>query len=248
MVKLLNKLRRLHHLGKMDDAFIEVVELLTKFRDSGTELSVTARDPLLEFKSVVRATSPRHRVMVIDTPECDSPVCSLQKGQAMTIAASSDGREIKFQSRFIEPFLPNPEFGLQLEMPHFLGVKQQRGAFRVFLEEFGQHVAITLLDRKDHRIDGVVRNISISGVGMKTQYQLPDEISDLHENLGCVIQLDDDSIECQMEVRNIAHRSNGQEATYVGGRMLDVNRRDANKLEDFIQYLIEQRVQTLLAQ
>ncbi len=249
MNSLLDKLRLLRFRPESTEAFIEVVDIITTLRETAAEVSVLFDGEETGFKSSVRAINARHRVMVIDPEPSEMALHNLRKGLPLTLNTTTHGREISFRSRFLEPFLPHMDMGYQIEMPSFLGSEQPRGAFRVLLDELRTRVGITLVDFNNHEIDGVVKNISKSGIGMRTENALAESLRDTGDEVNCLIALDGkEQISCKMEIRNVRHESNGDSSTYVGGRMFDINKRDANLLTDFIENLQQQMLESMVSE
>lgn len=244
-------LRRLMMLGRklrFSESMIEVADILDVLMERGADLEARVYNSDLTFPTNVTALDTRHRIIVINPPDSKIVTEELQTGQLISLATVGRGRPIHFQSKYMEPLLPDPEYGLQLEMPSFLGTKQPRGSFRIFLDELGQKVGIVLHDERDRLINGTVRNISRSGVSMRTVNDLPENLSGSAHKFGCQLQLDEsEEINCNIEVRNVHKMTNGEEVAFVGGRMTDLSRRDANRLTDFIEYLQQQRLESLMS-
>lgn len=249
MNSLLDKLKLFRFRQNSTEAFIEVVDIITTLRETAAEVSVRFDREDTRFTSCVRAVNARHRVMVIDSAPPEIPLNRFEKGLPLTLNTTTHGREISFQSRFLEPFMPDMNMGYQIEMPRFLGTEQPRGAFRVLLDEMRQRVGISLVDFNNRTIDGVVKNISKSGVGMRTENALAESLQGTGDRVNCLIALDGkEEISCKMEIRNVRHQSNGDSSTYVGGRMLDISKKDANLLTDFIENLQYQMLEAMVSE
>ena len=249
MNSLLDKLKLLRFRPQSTEAFIEVVDIITTLRETSADVSVLFDGADTGFKSCVRAVNARHRVMVIDSAPPELALYGLKKGLPLTLNTATHGREITFRSRFLEPFLPGADMGYQIEMPSFLGSEQPRGAFRVLLDELRTRVGISLVDFDNHTIDGVVKNISKSGVGMRTENAFAESLQETGDKVNCLIALDGkEQISCKMEIRNVRHEANGDSSTYVGGRMLDISKKDANLLTDFIEKLQQQMLVAMVAE
>lgn len=249
MNSLLDKLKLLRFRRESTEAFIEVVDIITTLRETSAEVSVLVDGADTGFKSCVRAINARHRVMVIDSAPSEIALHNLKKGLPLTLSTTTQGREISFRSRFMEPFLPNMDMGYQIEMPSFLGSEQSRGAYRVLLDELRLRVGISLVDFNNHKIDGVVKNISKSGVGMRTDNVLAESLQETGGKVNCLIALaGSEEISCKMEIRNVRHQSNGDGSTYVGGRMVDISNRDSNLLTDFIENLQQQMLESMVSE
>jgi hypothetical protein len=187
--------------------------------------------------------------MIIDPAPSDRALHSLKKGLPLTLNTTTNGREISFRSRYMEPFLPNMNMGYQIEIPSFLGSEQPRGAFRVLLDELRLRVGISLVDFNNRKIDGFVKNISKSGVGMCTDNVFAESLQGTGDKVNCLIALDGkEEISCKMEIRNVRHETNGDSNIYVGGRMLDINSRDANLLTGFIENLQQQMLESMVSE
>lgn len=248
MMDLLNKLKLMSLNPKMSENLIEVIDILNTLRASGSDIAVQVEGVDEKFNSVVRGVSPKHRVMVIDAAPPEIVLPELRRNKQMTLSTSLSGREISFRSRFLEPFLPDPRMGYQIEMPEVLGSKQPRGAFRVLLDEMRERVSITLRDEQDHLISGVVKNISRSGVGVRTDAAASGLLQESNGVLDCRIGLQSaEEIACRIEVRNVQQSGNGAPATYLGGRMVDISRKDSNRLMDFIEHIQTMRLRAMIA-
>lgn len=249
MITLLNKLRLLRLGQESTEAFIEVVDVLTTLRNTNAEVSVLFDGADTSFNSTVRAINPRHRIMVIDSPPPDINVPMLTRGRPLLLSTSKHGREIAFRSKYMEPFLPDLDMGYQIEMPMFLGTQQPRGAFRVLLDELRMKVTISLMDKDNNRVDGYVKNISKSGVGMQTSNAAVGALRGADNTVNCLIALEgSEEISCKMEIRNIQQQTNGESSTYVGGRMLDISQRDTNLLTRFIENMQRQMFENMVSQ
>ncbi len=248
MMDLLNKLKLMSLNPKSSENLIEVIDILNTLRASGSDIAVQVEGVDEKFNSVVRGLSPKHRVMVIDAAPPEIVLPELRRNKQMTLSTSLSGREISFRTRFLEPFLPDIKMGYQVEIPGFLGTTQPRGAFRVLLDEMREKVSITLRDTKNHTIDGVVKNISRSGVGMKTDTEFAGVLQEATGYLDCQIALQDShEISCKMEIKNIRQRGNGVSETFVGGRVVEISRQDSNRLLDFIEQIQNMRLKALIA-
>lgn len=249
MNSLLDKLKLLRFRPESTEALIEVVDIITTLRETSADVSVIFDGTDTGFKSCVRAINARHRVMVIDPAPPEIALNSLKKGLPLTLNTTTHGREISFRSRFLEPFMPGMDMGYQIEMPSFLGSEQPRGAFRVLLDEMRLRVGISLVGINNHTIDGVVQNISKSGVGMRTENVFAESLQETGDKVNCLIALDGkEEISCKMEIRNVRHQGNGDSSTFVGGRMLDISKRDSNLLTEFIENLQEQMLESMVSE
>jgi len=247
MIKLINKLPLLGLSPKATESFLEAVDLITRLRDTRAEISVLFDRADYPFDSAVLGASPKHRVMVIEAPHEALPQALLSRGRPITVTTSTHGREISFRSRFLEPFTPDSSLGYQIEMPGFLGMEQPRGALRILLDELRCHASITLEDSRKNLIEGVVKNISRSGVGMKTENRSAAGNTSISERVNCSIDIEDvDTINCQMEIRNVQRHENGTDSTYLGGQVTAISRRDSHRLASFIAHLQRLRLQALV--
>ena len=246
MNNLLHKLWLLTQSNHSKESFIEVANILTSLRDSGSGLSVLFDGADSSFDSRILAVNARHRVVIIDSSPEEAPPALLKQGRQLTLSTSSQGRKISLRSKFIEPFMQDTNLGYQIEMPHFLGLEKPRAAFRVLLDELRVKVGITLMDASDHHIDGIVNNISKTGVGMRTKNSLANFPKDSNDTVDCLISLQDsEEISCKMEICNVREQRNGDSETYIGGRILDINKADSNLLTEFIEHLQNQQLKEL---
>ncbi len=249
MIDIIQKLKMLGSGGKLSESYIEVIDILTMLRDTSSPVSVNLEGMEQPFESYLTALNTKHKVMVIDAAKDTIPAEYMTKGRGIVLSTTSHGREICFRSQFLEPFVPDLSLGHLIEMPKVLGTEQPRGAFRVLLDELRHHVAITLMDERDHLVNGVVKNISKSGVGLQTCSELPGELATRTRTVSCKIALEDEAeISCRMEICNIQnHSNNGSTGSYVGGRMFDFSQEDSNILTSFIGNLKNQHMQALTA-
>ena len=109
------------------DAYLEVVYVLTALRDTNAEIFVLLEGKKSKFSSRIRAIDPLRRVLVIDSPPVDYALGALYRGQRLTVDCSLTDRFISFQSKFFEPFLPDPNMGFQIRVPLSLVLKQPPG-------------------------------------------------------------------------------------------------------------------------
>lgn len=248
MIDLLNRFRWFGFSPIKTEALIEVVDVLTTIKESRSEVSVLFDGAEESYHSTIAAINARHRVLVIDSAPSDLIIPTLSRGRELTVSSPEQGPQFKFKTRFLESFLPDPSMGYQVEMPSILGMEHSRGAFRVLLDDLRHKVGITLLQPSLEPITGVVENISRSGLGMKTRYALPGTLKGESTMVDCHIDLQDAAeINCKMEIRNVRHESNGDSNTYVGGRMLDISRRDSNLLTEFIEHLQNQQLKAIIS-
>ena len=247
MKELLNKFRWLGFTPIKTEALIEVVDVLTTIKESQSEVSVLFDGADESYSSRIGAINARHRILVIDSAPSEIALPPLNRGRQLTVSSPEQGPQFSFQTRFLEPFLPDVSMGYQIEMPSVLSMQHHRSAFRVLLDELRHKVGITLEQPSSDPITGIVENISKSGVGMKTKYELPVALKSDSSMVDCHIALmDSEEISCKMEIRNVRHQSNGDTNTYVGGRMLDISRKDSNLLTEFIEHLQNQQLKAII--
>ena len=248
MRNFLNKINWFGNKLVKTESLIEVVDVLSQLRDAKSEVSVQFDGADEGYSSQIFGINARHRIMVVDSAPLELEPEVLRRGMPLTVTSDVKGREFRFQSSFLEPFLPDPRMGYQIEMPTVLGMAHARGAFRVLLDELRYKVGITLLMPTSDEIKGTVENISRSGVGMKTKYQLGEGLKGESSQVECYIALkDSEEINCRMEIRNVREQNSGSHNTYVGGKMVDISRRDFNILEDFIASLQEQQLKAMIS-
>ncbi|MCB1671005.1 MAG: PilZ domain-containing protein [Gammaproteobacteria bacterium] len=225
----------------VSDSYAEVVEILTSLRDGRNEIAVQFAGDNHYYPSLVTAVSPHHRIMTIKDSIPAAP-SALVKDNPVTIKAQKQGRELIFESRFIEPLVADVSLGYQVTIPERLGTSKPRQAFRVLLDEIRNRVRITLQGPELQEIDGTVRDISRLGIGMKTESELPRFLSQYFlggsQTVGCQIDLDrEKSISCMMEIRNVHAVASDRHATLIGGRILDLTQKDSNLLANFVSSL-----------
>ena len=226
----------------MTEAYLEVIDMLVALRTARTEVGVKFDGDDADYSSIVTALNARHGIMVIDSPTPSVPLWLLSRGRPVTVTTATQGREIKLKSQFLEPFMPDLNYGLQLQIPQLLGTKQPRSAFRVMLDEMRNKVNVSIWDANNNQISGVARNISRSGLGIKTTMDFQNQLPGTNQLMDCTIDLqDNEQIDCRVEICNVQRRTNGDAGTYLGGRMRDISRQDSQRLKDFIQHLQRQR-------
>lgn len=228
----------------MTESYIEVLDILTYLRNTSGEVSVSFQGDDSTYPSIITALNAKHQIMVLDSQMPDTSI-HLTRGTPITVRAEKQGREFTFNSKFLEPLASDFSLGYQLSIPSALGTAHPREAFRVLLDEIRDKVRITLHDAHKQPIDGIVRNISRSGLGMKTYAELPNTLAKESQIVDCNILLQEtNEISCKMEIKNVTSKENGQNATFIGGRMLDVNQQDTNMLISFIKQLQQQHIQS----
>ena len=237
----LNVLKTLGLSRKFDDSYLEVVDILTRLRETANEVSVCFQEESSTYQGKISAFNPLYRIMVVDVPVPPEEYSS-KSGKPVTITTEQHGREIVLQSKFLEPLLPDFSAGYQFSIPRALGTEQPRGAFRFMLDEIRQRVQISLKGVANETVKGVARNISRSGVGFKTgpgwSSFCERNLSNENQGIDCEIALDQASkISCKMDIRNLHNTASGESGTYVGGRFLDISRKDGAVLYSFINQL-----------
>lgn len=245
MSAVLDILQKLVRGESVTDSYAEVVEILTSLRDSHHEIAVQFAGDNNFYPSAVTAVSPRHRMMTIRDSIPAAP-SALFKDNLVTIKAQKQGRELLFESRFIEPLATDVTLGYQVSIPEKMGTARPRQAFRVLLDEFRNRVRVTLQGPEHQQLDGTVRDISPLGIGMKTDSELPRFLSQYFlggsQTVGCQIELDrEKQIDCRMEIRNVHAVASGTHATLIGGRIIDINERDSNLLAQFVAQLKQEQ-------
>lgn len=225
----------------MSESYAEVIEVLTSLRDSHSEIAVGFAGDTNFYPSIVTAVSARHHVMTIRNSVPASPA-ALIKDNPVTIKAQKQGRELIFESRFIEPLVADFSLGYEVTIPDRIGTEQPREAFRILLDEIRNRVRITLQGPENQEISGTVRNISQLGVGMKTESELPRFLNQYFlgdsQTVGCNIELDSNrEISCKMEIRNVHAVSSDSHATLIGGRITDLDQSDSSLLASFVAQL-----------
>ena len=175
----------------MSDSYAEVIEILTNLRNSRSDIAVRFTGDSHFYPSLVTALSPQHRIMTI-TGSIPAAPSALAKDNPVTIKAALRGRELVFESRFIEPLAPDVSLGYQVTIPEILGTAKPRQAFRVLLDDIRNRVRITLQGPENQEIAGTARDISRLGVGVKTESELPHFLSQFFlggdQTVGCQIR------------------------------------------------------------
>lgn len=245
MSTLLDVLQKLLRGESVTDSYAEVLEILTSLRDIHHEIAVQFAGDNNFYPSAVTAVSPRHRMMTIrgSIPAAHSV---LVKDNLVTIKTQRQGRELIFESRFIEPLATDVTLGYQVSIPEKMVTVRPRQAFRVLLDEFRNRVRVTLRGPEQQQLDGTVRDISPLGIGMKTDSELPRFLSQYFlgggQTVGCQIELDHEKqIDCRMEIRNVHAVASGAHATLIGGRILHINQHDSNLLAQFVAQLKQEQ-------
>ena len=160
MRELLKKIGLIGSSPQVTEAYLEVIDMLVALRTARTEVGVKFDGDDADYSSIVTALNARHGIMVIDSPTPSVPLWLLSRGRPVTVTTATQGREIKLKSQFLEPFMPDLNYGLQLQIPQLLGTKQPRSAFRVMLDEMRNKVNVSIWDANNNQISGVARNIS----------------------------------------------------------------------------------------
>ena len=235
----------------MSESYIEVVDVLTYLRNEASELSVTFEGDKVSYSTTVTAMNARHRIMVLESYTPILPF-GLKAGKPVTITSETLGRKITLESKFIEPVVPDFSLGYEVIIPESLGTALPRGALRFMLDEIRNGVRITLKGDENQTVSGFVKNISSSGVGMKTEAELPRfltrYLSEDKHIVDCQISLDNSKeIACKMEIRNIQNMISGEPGTYIGGRMLGINQKDNRLLTNFINELQQIHLEAVAA-
>jgi|GEM_PF-2069721 len=225
----------------MSESYAEVIEVLTSLRDNQSEIAVGFAGDNNFYPSIVTAVSSRHHVMTI-RDSIPASQAALVKDNPVTIKAQKAGRELIFESRFIEPLVADFSLGYQVTIPDRIGTETPRQAFRVLLDEIRNRVRITLQGPENQQINGTVRDISQLGVGMKTESEWPRFLNQYflgdNQTVGCNIELDrGKEISCKMEIRNVYAVSSDSHATLIGGRITDLSQSDNNLLANFVAQL-----------
>lgn len=224
----------------MTESYIEVLDILKNLRDAQSEVYVRFQGDNALYPSKVTALNAKHKIMVVENAAPTVPA-NLMPGRPLTITTQKQGREIILASRFLEPLTPDFSLGYQVSIPQALGAQLPRGAFRVMLDNLSNQVSVRLQGDDSTAIEGVARNISNSGLGLKTYGDIPVPLTQRSQVVDCRIQLQKEAeIGCKMEIRNVQAAGNGKPTTFIGGRMLDLSRRDASLLKEFIAELKRQ--------
>ena len=227
----------------MSESYAEVIEVLCNLRDDHSEIAVGFAGDSNFYPSNITAVSAKHHIMTIKNSIPASPA-ALVKDNPVTIKVQKQGRVLIFESRFIEPLVADFSLGYQVTIPDRIGTETPREAFRVLLDEIRNRVRITLLGPENQEIKGTVKDISQLGVGMKTESELPRFLNQYllgnNQTVDCNIKLDKEKeISCKMEIRNVHGVSSAPHthATLIGGRIMDLNKKDSNLLADFVAQL-----------
>ena len=234
----------MRHAGRMSESYIEVLDVLHYLRDSSGEVSMRVQGDDTAYPGIITALNAKHRVMVVDS-QFESERVRLHRGKPVILRADNQGREITFQSKFIESLVPNLNIGYQMQIPKSLGTPQPREAFRVFLDGIRNKIDVTLVGTENQPIAGVVRNLSRVGLGMNTQAELPSALEGKSRVVDCNMRLqEEDEINCKIEIRNVKSLKNGSPHTFIGARMLEMSRRDGKLLADYISRLQREYVES----
>lgn len=130
------------------------------------------------------------------------------------------------------------DYGIQLEIPGAISSTQPRHAFRVMLDGIRNRVSVSLTDAEANVVFGVARNLSRAGLGMRTQAPLPAHFGERDKLVDCRINLQGGGeIACKVEICNVQSQTRDDGGAYLGGRMVEISRRDSSLLNNFVRQL-----------
>ncbi|MBL4819648.1 MAG: hypothetical protein JKY98_01480 [Gammaproteobacteria bacterium] len=233
----------------MSDSYFEVLDVLSYFKNSKGELSLSFEGDTNSYPCKVTALNVKHRVMVVESSTPILPY-GLKHGKPLKIVTANKGREITLHSKYIEPLVADFSAGFEVTIPENLGTNCPRAALRYMLDEIRNGVRITLNGNENQTISGFVQNISSIGIGMKSAAELPRFLAGYLTNdqqiVDCHIALDKNTeLDCKMEIRNVQNMVSGESGTFIGGRMLDMNKKDNAVLSNFIRQLQQMHLKSV---
>ena len=234
----------------------EVFDILEHLKNSDTHVNVKFFGSDFQFEGKVTAVNQQHRIMVISdlTPEPNSML--LKAGTGVQIFLEKDNRLISFLTTYQEPLVSGADLGLQFRIPPMMSTSRERGAFRVLVEQ-QENTAIVLKTESDTVIEGKIDNLSATGarvITLSDELHIRDYMNSVFE---CVLHLkENQSIKFLLEVLNVEQKSQAMatvpcsyndktqasSVTCLGGRFLNMSKRDKQKLLEYLGQVHEERM------
>jgi len=234
---IVKKMQAMMHGSIVSESYAELIDLLTNVMAAGTSIKIVFTDASYTYQSKITAVNAKHRVMLTESGDTITPFFP-KPGRPALIVFNIQSREIQLHTKFIDYLAPDSNLGIEFSIPDTFVAKRPREAFRLFLDEFNDKVKVRMIGAEKFLLDGIVKNISRLGLGVKTDAQIQNLDNQV---VTCKMFLDAESeVECKMEIRNVRQLSNSDvngAGTFIGGRILSIEGLDNKVFSNFLANL-----------
>lgn len=189
--------------------------------------------------SLILEVLPDDGHLVIDELQPDDKGVHGQPGQACEVTCTERGVRLRFDTTVIESGLEDDGRFYRLALPKAIEKDERRAAFRVYVPAMSKMTA-TVPSPFEKPWAPRLRDVSVAGV--KLEFREP-HASGLRRGTvlaGCVFRITDElTIECDIEVRNVAAQTEPSPHVMIGARFVELARDRKRALERAL--MIEQR-------
>ncbi|MBI3771308.1 MAG: flagellar brake protein [Gammaproteobacteria bacterium] len=200
-----------------------------------------------EFISMVIGLDPEQNRFMIDALQPDLGNNLLGQIGKVMIRGTFEGINLSFEANLIETKLENNLPLHVLAIPNVMDYLQRREAIRIKLSAAHPYpVELRTEDKKIPVIHGLIRDLSVGGLGIQVDKKLPAQIES-GQHLECTFPLPLDvkqSIRCEVIIRVIKSPIPGQSHSFLGIQFIDMLKPQQRLLEKSImnlQRLAQQR-------
>jgi c-di-GMP-binding flagellar brake protein YcgR len=214
----------------------EIASVLIRLCEARTLLSARVKQEDGSFLTSVIRVDTRARRLLLDELNPRTGHDALLRQRSLRAFARLGGVNVAFGATLAGVTFESGVALYEVAFPETLHYEQQRGAYRVAIGSL-RGVALRLRDEGGLALEGEVRDLSVSGAGARVQVPPGIEVPGGHRFRDCSLRLAGaQSIECGFEARYVVPLP-GSRFSHVGGRFLDLSRRDQHALAQFVAHL-----------
>ena len=216
-----------------DDHYVTLESLRTKHQ--WIDVIVTKTDTA--YQSLILKIDIEQRELIIDELYPPEGLEHLETGDTLEVS-SKEPNQVKFYTRILAFDQREDATYYQLELPDEVGQRQNRGVFRVYVDnESG--LDATLVYKNTPLRNVRIINLSVEGLKLSFDDDIINESTDkdtsdqlLHN---CILQLPTgDDIDCDIELRKLYRIHAPQPHTLSGGKLTISNPQHRVKLQQYL--------------
>lgn len=210
--------------------------LLSRVRDNHTLLTVTLPNNNKIFNSIILDIDNEQSQFELDelSPKYGHELL-LETG-SLQIQTRLDGVDISFSCHLKAVDQQEGIAFYRMALPEVLLYRQQRADFRVPISA-GRPGGIYLVCENGKEIEGYLRDLSISGVGLRFATTMAEELKQGEIISQCVLDMPNNKvIQCPIQIRYVNPQHNGK-FCIVGAKFIDLSKKDEKAIVRLVTML-----------